>query len=106
MEDMACGSSVYLTREAFPLKIYGSRIMPPGTYDALRIDLGKAEGKNWWCMLYPSLCYVDGVVENCGENDNMEETDADFSKEPAEFHIKWKIPEIIRGFFGKSNLEK
>lgn len=53
----------YLTREKFPLKQYGDMIFPSGIYDALRVDLGTAKGKNWWCMMYPSLCMVDGVVE-------------------------------------------
>ena len=33
--------------------------MPSGNYDALDVKIGKAEGKNWWCVLYPSLCFVD-----------------------------------------------
>jgi len=59
------GASAYFTREEFPIKRYGDLTFPAGVYDALRIDLGKAQGHNWWCMLYPSLCFVDvtyGVV--------------------------------------------
>lgn len=55
----------YFSKEEFPVKKYGDMTFPAGTYEALRMDLGKAEGKNWWCMLYPSLCFVDvttGVV--------------------------------------------
>ncbi|MBS7008987.1 stage II sporulation protein R [Anaerostipes sp.] len=47
---------VYMTREEFPEKDYGSYVFPKGTYDALRIDLGKARGHNWWCVMFPDLC--------------------------------------------------
>lgn len=43
----------------FPAKTYGDLTFPPGTYRALCIEIGKAEGKNWWCVLFPSLCFVD-----------------------------------------------
>ena len=45
----------------FPLKTYGDMSFPPGIYNAFRIDIGKANGKNWWCVLYPKLCFVDGT---------------------------------------------
>lgn len=47
---------VYMTREEFPQKDYGSYVFPKGTYDALRIDLGDAAGHNWWCVMFPDLC--------------------------------------------------
>lgn len=47
---------VYMTREEFPKKDYGSYVFPKGTYDALRIDLGDAAGHNWWCVMFPDLC--------------------------------------------------
>ena len=43
----------------FPVKVYGDLAYPEGEYDAFRILIGKAEGKNWWCVLFPSLCMVD-----------------------------------------------
>lgn len=49
----------------FPTKTYGDMSFPSGFYDALRIKIGNAAGQNWWCMLYPSLCFVDvssGVI--------------------------------------------
>ena len=47
---------VYMNREEFPQKDYGSYVFPKGTYDALRIDLGDAAGHNWWCVMFPDLC--------------------------------------------------
>ena len=45
----------------FPDKTYGDVTFPKGNYDALRIEIGAAEGKNWWCVLYPNLCFLDAV---------------------------------------------
>ena len=49
----------------FPDKIYGDMTFPHGYYDALRVCIGEAAGQNWWCVLYPPLCFIDlthGVV--------------------------------------------
>jgi len=51
-----------LTTEFFPIKQYGSLLLPPGEYRALRIILDEGNGKNWWCMLYPSLCFTEGIT--------------------------------------------
>lgn len=51
--------TVALVREDFPVKQYGNLTFPAGVYDALRIEIGAAQGHNWWCVLYPQMCYVD-----------------------------------------------
>lgn len=43
----------------FPIKTYGNIVVPAGRYDAVRILLGRAEGQNWWCVLFPPLCFID-----------------------------------------------
>lgn len=48
----------------FPPKTYGSLIFPEGCYDALRITLGKGKGLNWWCVLYPQLCFTDAACSS------------------------------------------
>ncbi len=50
-----------LTRDYFPTKAYGDMVFPCGTYDAARITIGSGQGHNWWCVLYPPLCYVDSM---------------------------------------------
>lgn len=47
----------------FPVKQYGDLTFPAGEYEALRINIGKAEGKNWWCVMYPTLCFVDSTYQ-------------------------------------------
>lgn len=46
----------------FPVKVLGSRVYPSGDYEALRITLGSGQGHNWWCVLFPPLCFVDAVT--------------------------------------------
>lgn len=53
--------TVKLVREDFPSKQYGDLTFPAGVYDALRIEIGAAKGHNWWCVLYPQMCYVDAT---------------------------------------------
>lgn len=48
--------SVVIRREKFPEKDYGSHVFPGGTYDALRVNIGEAKGKNFWCVMFPELC--------------------------------------------------
>lgn len=48
-----------LGKSYFPVKTYGDLTLPAGEYDALRICLGSASGKNWWCLVFPQLCFVD-----------------------------------------------
>ncbi len=45
----------------FPLKIYGEFYFPPGTYEALRVQIGEAKGQNWWCVMFPQLCFIDST---------------------------------------------
>ncbi|WP_062238291.1 stage II sporulation protein R [Fictibacillus sp. FJAT-27399] len=44
---------------AFPTKMYGNNIYPAGKYEAVLITLGKGKGANWWCVLFPPLCFLD-----------------------------------------------
>lgn len=52
---------VFLDRRYFPVKSYGSYTFPAGEYEAICVELGNHSGKNWWCVMYPSLCFVDAV---------------------------------------------
>lgn len=52
-------AKAYLGHFQFPVKKYGDITLPPGEYTALRVVLGKGEGKNWWCVMFPPLCFID-----------------------------------------------
>ena len=50
---------------SFPTKTYGDISIPAGLYDALRVKIGEAKGQNWWCVMFPPLCFVNvssGIV--------------------------------------------
>lgn len=47
----------------FPVKQYGDMTFPAGEYKALKVNIGEHEGKNWWCVMYPTLCFVDSTYQ-------------------------------------------
>lgn len=53
-------SHAKLTEEQFPDRAYGDVTLSAGVYDALIIELGSGNGNNWWCVVYPPLCFVGG----------------------------------------------
>lgn len=52
---------IHLETCEFPQKTYGDMTFPAGTYDAVRVLIGEGKGQNFWCVLYPSLCYLDST---------------------------------------------
>lgn len=72
--------SVEVGNFSFPTKYYGNLSLPTGSYDALRITIGRAEGQNWWCVLFPPLCFVSpatGIVEE----DSMKQIEEGLSRD-------------------------
>ncbi|WP_144664833.1 stage II sporulation protein R [Bacillus velezensis] len=51
--------SVQFNKISFPTKLYGNMVYPAGKYEAILITLGNGEGANWWCVLFPPLCFLD-----------------------------------------------
>ncbi len=88
----------------FPTKTYGDISLPAGTYDALKVQIGEASGQNWWCVMFPPLCFVDvssGVVpdeskEEIKENLNDEEYDLISKTDDNEIHFKFKLIEFFQ----------
>ena len=97
-----------LTNTRFPEKTYGDCTLPAGNYDALQITIGEAKGKNWWCVLFPSLCFVDtvhGVVPEESKEllKNVlteEEYESLFTPGKSEYKVRWKAAEIWQSLFG------
>ncbi|MBR2409218.1 MAG: stage II sporulation protein R [Lachnospiraceae bacterium] len=98
-----------ITTEFFPIKQYGSLLLPPGEYRALRIVLDEGEGQNWWCMLYPSLCFTEGITATLPEDEKEElkgllteeEFDTLFSKKGKKPVFRFKIVELWKKFWGR-----
>ena len=57
------GASVKVEKQTFPTRIYGEYTFPSGEYFALIIELGSGKGDNWWCVVYPPLCFTSGRDE-------------------------------------------
>lgn len=87
----------------FPTKTYGDISLPAGYYDALRVEIGEAKGQNWWCVMFPPLCFVDissGVVPDESKElmeDNL--SDEEFAlisnKSDSEIQFKFKLLEFF-----------
>lgn len=87
--------TVEVTNCYFPDKTYGDVTFPKGYYDALRIKIGEAKGKNWWCVLFPNLCFVDSihaVVPEEGKKELKEvldEEEYEMVTATSKFQVKW-----------------
>lgn len=93
----------------FPTKNYGDITLPAGFYDALRVEIGEAKGKNWWCVMFPSLCFIDvssGIVDDSAKENlekNLEEESYSIisDKNNSEIKLKFKLIELFaeKGLF-------
>lgn len=114
---------VELSRENFPDKSYGNITLPQGNYEAFRIIIGDGQGRNWWCVMFPPLCFVDEskaeveydkteekinskqnassleVGMNFDENESDKSQDIDKESNENDVKIKFKIVEILKNFF-------
>lgn len=95
----------------FPTKSYGDISFPAGNYDALKIEIGDAIGQNWWCVLFPPLCFVNsstGVVPDDSKNTLKENINSESYEIISErnnsndntsaIKIKFKIIEFFNNF--------
>lgn len=91
-----------LANSYFPVKTYGDMVFPCGTYEAVRVKIGKGKGRNWWCVLYPPLCFTDSsyaVVPDSSREILRESIDpADYkllNRESPKIHIRLKLAELL-----------
>ncbi len=100
--DCEYGVTLEIGNFYFPTKNYGNISLPAGFYDALRIEIGEAKGQNWWCSLFPPLCFVDisaGVIDEETE-ENLKESlsNEEFSiitADSEEIKLKFKLVELF-----------
>lgn len=87
--------SVELGKFDFPVKTYGKLTLPAGSYEAVRVVIGEGQGANWWCVLFPPLCFVD--VSKAMTPEPMESTEqlaAENSSEAAKEKVSESVYEI------------
>lgn len=92
-------SHAELSEVYFPTRVYDTFSLPAGEYDALRIHLGRGEGKNWWCVLFPPLCVSAAEVETELTNAGINSEDIKLiTSDETEYRLKFKVVEIIEKF--------
>ena len=86
----------------FPTKAYGDISLPAGAYDALKIEIGNANGQNWWCVMFPPLCFVDvssGIVPDDSKKIIQDKlSDEEFyiiSENTPDVKFKFKLIELL-----------
>jgi stage II sporulation protein R len=99
---------VILGNFPFPTKMYGDITLPAGTYEALRVIIGEGEGQNWWCVMFPPLCFVDAthgtVPDSVKEDLKSVLSEEEYSivasadeEDEIPIEIKFKVVEIFQG---------
>ena len=92
-------------RVYFNTRQYDSAILPAGVYDAVQIRIGKAEGKNWWCVLYPNLCFTSSTCAVVDE-EGKEELKSVLTDEEYEMITATTDFKIKSFFFGEGTDDK
>lgn len=77
----------------FPIKSYGNLVLPAGKYEAVRVLIGRAEGKNWWCVLFPPLCFVDITNATAIPTQGLADSNQD---QTVQIEFRSKIAELWR----------
>ncbi|NLY86794.1 MAG: stage II sporulation protein R [Tissierellia bacterium] len=92
--------NITLGEDNFPTRKYGNLVLPAGAYETLLITLGEGRGKNWWCVMFPPLCFVD-ITHSVAYN-LEEELDIELNEdEEPPLKLKWKIVDLIKKYIKK-----
>lgn len=106
------GVKTELSRAYFPIKTYGTITLPEGKYDAYRILIGSAKGHNWWCVMFPPLCFTDITKGNVEVEKTQNEMKKVLTKDEYDMVdnsktnnnrivVKFKILDLIEDFIRK-----
>lgn len=90
---------VTLGRETFPTRIYDSFSLPAGVYTALRVTIGAGEGHNWWCVVFPSICFraTAADLESAAVSAGFTEGEVKLITEASEGYVlKFKVLELLQ----------
>lgn len=87
--------TIELTPTEFPTKLYGNQLYEAGTYDSLKIVLGEGAGANWWCVLFPPLCFLDFSSSSIVTEEEAKSSEEEVNHTEAQevevkfFFLKW-----------------
>ncbi len=79
----------------FETRDYEKFTLPAGTYEALRVIIGEGEGKNWWCVMFPSICLPAATPQNQNFKGVLEEDTAEVVEQPQRYKARFKVVEIF-----------
>ena len=99
---------IELKRENFPEKQYGSIILTQGNYEGFRVIIGNGNGHNWWCVMFPPLCFIDVTKGKVEDDESRQKLDDEILKDHKEnkedeIKIKFKVAEEIKKIFKNEN---
>ncbi|GIN63071.1 hypothetical protein J27TS8_30640 [Robertmurraya siralis] len=102
--------AAYDKKVEFPTKLYGEFLYPAGEYEAILVTIGEGQGANWWCVLFPPLCFLDfsnSVAVSEGIDEESVEVEQENQEEPLfvedeeeEVKVKFFLVEIFEKIFG------
>ena len=106
LEKYGCSDSVAVSFERcyFPTKRYNDFALPAGEYDAVRVIIGRGEGKNWWCVMFPPLCLPEaqGETEALAQIGGLDKGEIAFiSDDGGQYKIKFKAAELCAEIYHK-----
>lgn len=115
VEDWGKDYQIYvaLDKANFPTKSYGDVVLPAGEYEACRIIIGEGKGENWWCVMYPPLCYLDvatGVVPLKGKEQlenglNEKQYKLITDRADKNYEVRFKLVESINSLLNRSDYQ-
>ena len=113
-ENLNLSFNIKLSKEYFPTKQYSNILLPSGIYDSLKIEIGKTKGNNWWCSLYPPLCFTKSstLISETESLSNLNSiSSSTLSNEEinlisksninTDIKLKFKIIELFNSFYNK-----
>lgn len=105
LSENGCDDPVFaeVCRMWFDTRFYGDYTLPAGTYDAVRLTIGKAEGKNWWCVLFPPLC-VNSAMDEKELKEILSESGETLVKGGESFRVKFYLVELLEKLFHKERV--
>lgn len=86
----------------FPIKTYGDYTFPAGNYDALKVTIGKGRGQNWWCVMYPNMCFENSMYEVVNEESEenlravLDEEEYQAVLNSGKYEVRFWLLEIFR----------
>ena len=95
-----------LSYENFPDKVYGDCVFPQGNYEAFRVIIGSGQGHNWWCVMFPSLCFVDESKSDVNSDNLKQEIENikpkeinNLNNENDDIKFKSKMVDVVKNLF-------